>query len=40
MFEVEFYEDRHGKQPVKEFLIELRNKAMPVKIAASSIKKF
>jgi phage-related protein len=27
MFEVEFYEDRHGKQPVKEFLIELRNKA-------------
>ena len=27
MFEVEFYEDRHGSQPVKEVLIELRDKA-------------
>jgi phage-related protein len=27
MFEVEFYENRHGNQPVKEVLIELRNKA-------------
>jgi phage-related protein len=27
LFEVEFYEDRHGKQPVKEVLLELRDKA-------------
>ena len=27
MFEVEIYEDRHGSQPVKEVLIELRDKA-------------
>ncbi|MDR2695679.1 MAG: type II toxin-antitoxin system RelE/ParE family toxin [Deltaproteobacteria bacterium] len=33
MFEVAFYEDRHGKQPVKEVLIELRNKARTSKDA-------
>jgi phage-related protein len=27
MFEVEFYEDRRGRQPVKELLSELRDKA-------------
>ncbi|GBU20222.1 hypothetical protein R80B4_00098 [Fibrobacteres bacterium R8-0-B4] len=27
MFEVEFYEDSHGRQPVKEVLLELRDKA-------------
>jgi len=27
LFEVEFYEDSHGRQPVKEVLLELRNKA-------------
>ena len=33
MFEVEFYEDRHGKQPVKEVLIELRDMAQTSKDA-------
>ena len=27
MFEVDFYEDRHGNQPVKEVLVALRDKA-------------
>jgi len=27
LFEVEFYEDCHGRQPVKEVLLELRDKA-------------
>lgn len=31
MFEVEFYEDRNGVQPVKEILIELRDKAQTSK---------
>ena len=30
MFEVEFYEDKNGSQPVKEVLLELRNKARSV----------
>jgi phage-related protein len=39
MFEVEFYEDRHGKQPVKEILIELRDKALTSKDARIQYKK-
>jgi len=27
MFEVHFYEDKHGEQPIKKLLIELRDKA-------------
>ena len=33
MFEIEFYEDIHGSQPVKEVLIELRDKAKTSKDA-------
>ena len=39
MFEVEFYEDRHGKQPVKELLIELRDKAHTSKDARIQYQK-
>jgi hypothetical protein len=39
MFEVAFYEDRHGCQPVKEVLIELRDKALQTKMLEYSIKK-
>jgi len=39
MFEVEFYEDRHGKQPVKEILIELRDKAHTSKDARIQYQK-
>ena len=39
MFEVEFYEDRHGKQPVKEVLIELRDKAKTSKDARIQYQK-
>ena len=39
MFEVEFYEDRHGKQPVKEVLIELRDKAQTSKDARIQYQK-
>lgn len=33
MFEVDFYRDKHGSQPVKEVLIELRAKAKTSKDA-------
>ena len=33
MYEVEFYEDKNGSQPVKEVLIELRDKARTSKDA-------
>jgi phage-related protein len=39
MFEVEFYEDRQGHQPVKEFLIELRDKAVTNKDARIQYQK-
>jgi phage-related protein len=39
MFEVEFYEDRHGKQPVKAVLIELRDKAQVSKDARLQYQK-
>ncbi len=39
MFEVEFYEDRHGSQPVKEVLIELRDKAETSKDARIQYQK-
>jgi phage-related protein len=39
MFEVDFYEDRHGKQPVKEVLIELRDKAATSKDARIQYQK-
>lgn len=39
MFEVEFYEDRHGAQPVKEALIELREKAHTSKDARIQYRK-
>jgi len=39
MFEVVFYEDRHGKQPVKEFLIELQDKARTSKDARIQYQK-
>lgn len=40
MFEVEFYEDSQGRQPVREVLIELRNKAQTSKAPASNIRKY
>jgi phage-related protein len=36
---VDFYEDRHGKQPVKELLIELRDKAAASKDARIQYQK-
>ena len=39
MFEVEFYEDRQGRQPVKEVLIELRDKASTSKDARIQFQK-
>lgn len=39
MFEVEFYEDKRGKQPVKEALIELRDKAQTSKDARIQYQK-
>ena len=39
MFEIEFYEDRHGRQPVKELLIELRDKAKSSKDARIQYQK-
>jgi phage-related protein len=39
MFEVEFYEDKHGRQPVKEVLIELRDKAPTSKDARIQFQK-
>ena len=39
MFEVLFYEDRHGKQPVKDVLIELRDKAQASKDARIQYQK-
>ena len=39
MFEVEFYEDRHGEQPVKQVLIELRDKAQTSKDARIQYQK-
>jgi Phage-related protein len=39
MFEVEFYEDRQGRQPVKELLIELRGKALTSKDAKIQYEK-
>lgn len=39
MFEVEFYEDRYGSQPVKEVLIELRDKARTSKDARIQYQK-
>lgn len=39
MFEVEFYEDKNGSQPVKEVLLELRNKARTSKDARIQYQK-
>ena len=39
MFEVEFYEDRNGRQPVKEVLIELRNRSETSKDARIQYEK-
>jgi phage-related protein len=39
MFEVDFYEDRHGNQPVKEVLIKLRGKALTGKDARIQYQK-
>ena len=39
MFEVEFYEDKRGVQPVKEALIELRDKAQTSKDARIQYQK-
>lgn len=39
MFEVVFYEDRRGKQPVKEALIALRDKAQASKDARIQYQK-
>jgi phage-related protein len=39
MFEVEFYEDKRGNQPVKEALIELRDKAQTSKDARIQYQK-
>ena len=39
MFEVEFYEDQHGNQPVKEVLVELREKAQSSKDARVQYQK-
>ena len=39
MFEVEFYEDRQGRQPVREVLAELRDKAQANKDARIQYQK-
>ena len=39
MFEVHFYEDRQGRQPIKELLISLRDKAHTSKDARVQYKK-
>lgn len=39
MFEVEFYEDRQGYQPVKKILLELRDKAVTNKDARIQYQK-
>lgn len=39
MYEVEFYEDKNGSQPVKEVLIELRDKARTSKDARIQYQK-
>jgi phage-related protein len=39
MFEVEFYEDKRGIQPVRDVLIELRNKAVTSKDARIQYQK-
>ena len=39
MYEVEFYEDKNGSQPVKEVLIELRDKAQTSKDARIQYQK-
>jgi phage-related protein len=39
MFEVEFYEDKHGRQPVREVLTELRDKATASKDARIQYQK-
>jgi phage-related protein len=39
MFEVEFYEDRHGRQPIKNVLLELRDQARSSKDARIQYEK-
>ena len=39
MFEVDFYEDKHGEQPVKEVLIQLRDQAQTSKDARIQYQK-
>ena len=39
MFDVDFYEDKHGNQPVKEILMELRDKAQTNKDARIQYQK-
>jgi len=39
MFEVEFYEDKHGNQPIKKFLADLRDKAKTSKNARIQYQK-
>ncbi len=39
MFEVDFYEDRQGRQPVKEVLLDLRDKARTSKDARIQYEK-
>jgi len=39
MFEIEFYEDSRGRQPVKDFLLELRKKAATSKDARVQLNK-
>ena len=39
MYEVEFYEDKNGSQPVKEVLIELRDRARTSKDARIQYQK-
>jgi phage-related protein len=39
MYKVEFYEDKHGRQPVREVLAELRDKAADSKDASIQYQK-
>jgi len=39
MFEVEFYEDRQGRQPIREVLLELRDKTQTTKDARIQYEK-
>ena len=39
LFDVDFYEDKHGNQPVKEILMELRDKAQTNKDARIQYQK-